>query len=215
MPERTVPKLKPITIVLLGGIASGKSTVAGLLAQRGAVVLDADRIAHEELQAPDVVAAVREAWGERVLTDGRVDRRKLGDVVFQDPAELSRLEALLHPRVLRRIEARVGELSVPEGEARRVVVLDVPLASETAVARTADLRLFVEASVAVREQRARERRSWAEGELERRERRQLPVADKRAMADAVVRNDAGIPEAEGDVERFWSSLVEPRRKERR
>jgi dephospho-CoA kinase len=213
--------LPPFTIVLLGGVACGKSTIASLLGKQGAIVLDADRIAHEELERPEVVAAVRETWGERVLAGGRVDRRRLGEVVFDDAQALAKLEALVHPRVLARIADRLRELSVPEDEAsgrpvrRRVVVLDVPLAGETALAPLADVRLFVEASVETRRRRAREQRGWSEGELERREARQLSLAKKQSMADAVVRNDAGVLEAERDVERFWSSVVEPRIQERR
>jgi len=126
----------PLTIALLGGIASGKSTVAALFANRGAVVLDADKIAHDELESAEVQGAVRDAWGDRILgADGKIDRRKLGSVVFRDPVELKKLESLLHPRVLAKIFSRLRELATPAGKARRVVVLDVPLAGETALSR--------------------------------------------------------------------------------
>lgn len=196
---------RPLTILLTGGIASGKSTVAALFAKRGAVILDADRLAHEELAKPEVIAEVRRAFGDSVLVEGRVDRKKLGAVVFPDKARLEQLEAILHPRVIATIATRLGELS---GRPRRAAILDVPLASEAGV--EADLVVFVEADQATRERRARELRGWSPGELERRESRQISVEEKRRHADAVVRNDRGVEETEKDVERVWTSLVGPR-----
>ncbi len=195
----------PLTILLTGGIASGKSTVAGLFARRGALVLDADKIAHEVLERPEAAAEVRAAFGDAVFTDGRVDRKKLGAVVFRNPAELARLEAIVHPRVLRDMAAKIAAL---RGAPRRAVVLDVPLAREAGV--EADLVVFVEANAATRNKRARELRGWSEGELDRRESRQISPEEKRRMADAVVNNDRGVEESEKDVERIWTSLVGPR-----
>lgn len=215
----------PLTILLLGGVASGKSTVAGLLAERGARVLDADKIAHEVLAEPDVTAAVAERFGDGVLEkpgvpDGvrpqetRVSRKSLAEEVFTDPAKLKALEAIVHPRVIQRIMTRLGEMATRPGEPRRVAVLDVPLALEASrgagLMEACDLRLFVEASVETRRSRALKLRGWAEGELERREARQLSPEEKRARADFVVRNDGEVSEVSGDVERFWSALVRPR-----
>jgi dephospho-CoA kinase len=201
----------PFTIVLLGGIASGKSTVAAAFARRGAVILDADRIAHEELATPEVLAFIRENWGDAVFTDGTpsstVNRKKLAEVVFAKPEQMKKLEALLHPRVLARMAARTRALATPKGAKRNVVVLDVPLAAEVGIARTGDLTVFVDASIEVRARRAREIRGWPEGELERREARQISPAEKKSMADAIVKNDQGVAEADNDVERIWSSRV--------
>lgn len=211
MTEKPPLSVPPLTILLLGGVASGKSTVANLLVKRGAVLLDADRMAHAVLERPEVAKQVVEAFGAGVKDDhGRVDRKRLGEVVFRDPAKLKALEAIVHPRVIASIHARLNELAQPAGRERRVAVLDVPLASEAGLIESTDLRVFVEASEETRRRRARENRSWSPGELERREARQLPVEEKRAKADFVVRNDGVIAEAEQDVERFWSSVVRPR-----
>lgn len=201
-----VAKTMPLTILLLGGIASGKSTVAGLFEKRGAVVLDADKLAHAELTNGQVVTEVRRVWGDSVLgSDGLVERRKLGALVFGKPDELKKLEAILHPRVLAAMARKLSELA---GTPRRVAILDVPLGTEAGV--KADLSVFVDASLETRLKRARELRGWGEGELERRESSQLSVAEKRRMADAVVTNDRGVLEAERDVERIWTSLIGPR-----
>ncbi|MEZ0228285.1 MAG: dephospho-CoA kinase [Planctomycetota bacterium] len=203
---RNVETTTPLTILLMGGIASGKSTVAALFEKRGAVVLDADRIAHAELATPDAIAQVTKIWGDSVLgADGKVERKKLGMLVFGKPDEIKKLEAILHPRVRAAMSRRVSELA---GRPRRVVILDAPVGAEAGI--KADLTVFVDASLETRLKRARELRGWSEGELERRESSQLSVAEKRRMADAVVTNDQGVPEAERDVERIWTSLVGPR-----
>ncbi len=196
----------PLTILLTGGIASGKSTVAALFAKRGAVVLDADRLAHEALETPEVIAEVTKTFGESIMDSGRVDRKKLAAVVFRDTARLSRLEAIIHPRVIAVVAARLKELSGPAMK-RRAVVLDVPLATEAGVG--ADIVVFVESSHETRNKRA-QLRGWSEGELEKRESRQVSVEEKRRKADAVVKNDGGVEETERDVERIWTSLVGPR-----
>ncbi|HZV03376.1 MAG TPA: dephospho-CoA kinase [Planctomycetota bacterium] len=188
----------PLTILLTGGIASGKSTIASLLAKKGAVVLDADKLAHEQLARPEVAREVEKAFGT-------ADRKKLGQIVFGDQEKLRRLEGILHPLVLAAMAERLRDLA---GKPSSVAVLDVPLAAEAGV--KADLTLFVDASLETRRERARTTRGWAEGELERRESRQLSPEEKRQLADAVVSNDRGVAEAERDVERIWKALVEPR-----
>jgi dephospho-CoA kinase len=209
--EKRALSVPPLTILLLGGVASGKSTVAELLVKRGAVLLDADRMAHAVLEQADVAAQVAEAFGAGVKDDhGRVDRKRLAEVVFRDPAKLKKLEALVHPHVIASILTRLSELAQPAGRERKVAILDVPLAGEAGLMESVDLRVFVEASEETRRRRARENRSWSPGELERREARQLPIAEKRAKADVVVRNDGDVAEAEQDVERFWTSVVRPR-----
>jgi dephospho-CoA kinase len=195
----------PLTILLTGGIASGKSTVAALFAKRGAVVLDADKLAHEALESPDVIAEVTKTFGESIIDSGRIDRKKLGAVVFRDTARLSRLEAIIHPRVIAKVTAQLKDLS---GARRKAVVLDVPLATEAGVG--ADIVVFVDSSHEARTRRARELRGWSEGELEKRESRQVSVEEKRRKADAVVKNEGGVEETERDVERIWTSLVGPR-----
>jgi len=175
------------------------------------VLLDADRLAHGVLEEPEVAVRVVEAFGAGVKDEhGRVDRRRVGEIVFRDPAKLKALEALVHPRVIASILTRLSELAVAAGKPRRVAILDVPLASEAGLMEAADLRVFIEASEETRQRRARENRGWSPGELERREARQLPLAEKRARSDFVVSNDGDVAEAEQDVERFWASVVRPR-----
>jgi dephospho-CoA kinase len=109
----------------VGGIASGKSTVAGFLRERGWAIVDADKVAHE-IYAPgtETVGAIRSIFGaEVVLPDGSVDRKALGAIVFADPAALKRLEALVHPATRERIAQRMDEESARCGK----VVLEMTL----------------------------------------------------------------------------------------
>lgn len=201
----------PVTVLLQGGVASGKSTVARLLAARGASVLDCDRIAHEELRAPEVVAAVRADFGDGVVgDDGEVSRPALAARVFDDPAALRRLEALLHPRVAARVAAALEAAAAPPGAAREVVVIDAAVADKMQLVPRYDVTAFVAASAPARRARAATR-GWSDDELARREARQADLAEKRARADVVIENEGDLAETESHVERFWTDHVAPRR----
>lgn len=185
---------KPLVIGLLGGIASGKSRVAALLAEAGASVLDADALARAALDEPEVVAALRSRHGDSILDADRraIDRAALARATFGRPEHLSHLESLVHPRVRERLLAALGELTAARVPA---IVLDVPLLLENgALARRCDLLLFVECSAPKRRKRAMAARGWDEHEIERRESHQLPLSEKRRRADVVLRNEGSDAE---------------------
>ncbi|WP_369133301.1 dephospho-CoA kinase [Modestobacter sp. I12A-02662] len=194
-----------LRIGLTGGIGSGKSTVAALLAERGAVVVDADRIAREVLEpGTPGLAAVAEAFGPGVLTaDGALDRPALAAVVFPDPAARARLDGIVHPRV----RARAAEL-VAAAPADAVVVQDVPLLVETGQAGSYDLVLVVEADPGTRVRRLVDRGLSAE-DARARMSSQATDAQRRAVADVVLANDGDLEHLAAQVERFWSDQVEP------
>lgn len=204
----------PVTILVQGGIASGKSTVGRMVAERAGEdgrFVDCDRIAHDALREPAVLAAVRESFGPAVFGPaGEVERRALAEVVFHDPAALARLEEIVHPRVIARVQELLQHESTPPGRPRRVVVLDAAVGDRMRVADY-DLVLFVDAPLAARRVRAQQRSKWSEGELERREARQAPLEAKKRMAHYVVVNDGELEETVSHVERFWTELVQPRR----
>lgn len=204
----------PVTILIQGGIASGKSTISRLLVERGARALDCDRIAHEALETPAVEQQVRAAFGPAVFgPDGHVQRKALGEVVFNDPAALLRLEQLVHPLVRERVQEALRSMRAADGAPRQVAVIDAAVASKMRLLEgdaDYDVVLFVEVSPETRRRRAGER-GWAPGELERREARQESLAVLRDRADVVIPNDGDLREAERHVERVWSEFVEPRR----
>jgi len=175
-----------LVIGLLGGIGSGKSTVARLLAERGVTVLDADRHAREVVQSPAVLAALVARFGRGILdARGGLDRAALARAAFADEAATADLNALVHPEVRQRL---LDELSRCGDQA---VVLDVPLLLESPLASLVQTWVFVEADERQREARVADR-GWAPGERVRRESRQADIARKRARADYVLENSGSI-----------------------
>jgi len=154
----------PLVVGLVGRIGSGKSTVAGALADRGATVLDADALAHEVLGEPDVCGAIAARFGAGIVREGRVDRQALAAAVFgADRAALEDLESLVHPRVRTRIVAALTRLlsgpGRPDGR-RPVVVLDVPLLMQAGWDTLCDRFVLVSCDERVRQGRLAER-GWS------------------------------------------------------
>jgi dephospho-CoA kinase len=193
-----------VRIGLTGGIGSGKSTVSALLASRGAVVIDADRIAREVVEpGTPGLAAVVEAFGAQVLTgDGSLDRPALAAIVFADPEARRRLDGVVHPLVRSR-SAQIAA-AVPDDA---VVVHDVPLLVETGQAASYDLVLVVEADPEVRVQRL-VRRGLAEADARARMAAQADDEQRRAVADVVLDNSGTEAQLVAQVDRFWAERIE-------
>ncbi|MHC5020398.1 MAG: dephospho-CoA kinase [Planctomycetota bacterium] len=202
-----MPEGRPLCIGLFGGIAAGKSTVSDLLRKKGAALLDADKVAHTCLGEPDVRALLIAEFGEGILdADGTISRPALAEVAFATPEAAKRLNAIVHPAVTERMEAGIA---AHHAAGVQVVILDGALLIEAGWGDRCDLRLFVDAPEAVREQRAQER-GWEPGERAKRESRQVSVEAKRAAADAVIRNGFDWATAATDVDAFWAEHVAPR-----
>jgi dephospho-CoA kinase len=203
---------------LTGGIGTGKSTVARLLAGLGAVVIDADAIVHE-LQAPGtpLLAQIAAAFGPEVLRpDGLLDRERLGRLVFADPAARKRLNDLVHPAVgsemLRRLEAA-------KASGAPLVVLDIPLLLEGRAARGADPARSKTASdlagevivVYAREAQQLERQVARDGSSRehalQRIRAQLSIEEKRTLADFVIDNSGSLGDTERQVRELYAKLT--------
>lgn len=192
-----------LAIGLIGGVGSGKSTVASMLARKGLVVIDSDAQAKACLEEPEVKRELARWWGAGVIgPDGTVDRRAVADIVFADPAQRSRLEKLVHPLVARR-RAEARERARASGAAG--IVIDAPLLLEAGADRECDAVIFVDAPLEHRLARVG-RRGWDGAELARREAAQLPLEEKRRRADAVVVNDAGLEALEARVSEAWDRL---------
>jgi dephospho-CoA kinase len=200
--------MKMQVVGLLGGVASGKSTVSQLLAEAGAGVLDADRAGHEALLLPQVEQAARSRWGESVFdVDGRLDRSRLAQIVFTPPPDGIRerrfLEQLTHPEIAKIIQRQADSLAE---EACPVAVLDAPLLLEAGWDRLCSTLVFVDVPREIRLSRALDR-GWSSAEFTAREQAQLPVEAKRARADLVVENAGKLEETRRQVAQVWLSLA--------
>jgi dephospho-CoA kinase len=196
----------PLVIGLLGGVASGKSTVAAALGELGCAVADADRICHEALREPRVREAVINAFGSDIRgPDGEIDRARLRPT-FDEPEALARLEAILHPIVVDRTR-RIIEDAARDGRAG--VVVDAPLLLESGLDRLCDVLVLIELSRATRRARARGR-GMGEADWERRERRQFPVAEKRMRAHATIDGNPPPDEVRRQVTDLWNRLTGPK-----
>ncbi|MCX4810307.1 dephospho-CoA kinase [Streptomyces sp. NBC_01239] len=193
-----------LKVGLTGGIGAGKSEVSRLLVSHGGVLIDADRIAREVV-APGTpgLAAVVEAFGEDVLApDGSLDRPKLGSIVFADPEKLAVLNEIVHPLVGRR--SRELETAAAEDS---VVIHDVPLLAENALAALYDLVIVVDASPETQLDRLVRLRGMTEDDARARMAAQATREKRLAVADIVIDNDVPLDVLERRVQDVWAELV--------
>jgi dephospho-CoA kinase len=195
-------------IGLLGGVASGKSMVAGQLASLGATVLNADEIGHEVLRQPKIEAAVRQRWGDAVFgADGRIDRKKLAWIVFAPPPDgppaRVYLEQLTHAEILPIIKEQLDALA---GSAVKAAVIDAPLLAEAGLDKLCDKLIYVDAPPEMRLQRALAR-GWRKEDFAAREDAQKSLNFKRKRADLIINNSGSPEQTQTQVERLWQALI--------
>ena len=194
---------KPL-IGLVGGIGSGKSSVAGHFRDQGAAVIDADAIAHDVLRKPAIRDRLVPRFGNRVLdASGEIDRPRLGMIVFEDAAARRDLEAIVHPAIAEEIREEIlrGQADL----AITGIVLDAPLLLEVGYGSICDKIVYVDAPREVRLTRVAAR-GWDEAELARREAAQMPLEKKLAAADFVVDNGGTVESARTAVDEILAVM---------
>lgn len=196
-----------ITLGIIGGIASGKSTVAKefLRLVPAAVALDADQLGHRVLTEPDVIAALRVRWGDAILdAKGAINRQAVAKIVFEpgNERQLQFLEQVSHPRIRRMLEAELKQLRKQQ---TRLAVIDAALLLETGWSSVCDKLLFVSVPEAIRRERARTR-GWSDEEFHRREQAQWPVSKKQAVADFTVVNEGDLASLAQQCAAIWTEL---------
>lgn len=196
---------KPI-IGLAGGIGAGKSTVASILQDLGARVIDSDRLNHDELNSPEVQAELCQWWGERIVKpDGSTDRGVIRSIVTADPQARRRLEELVHPRIARRRDAMMAEWA--NDPAVLAVVWDSPLLFEAGLAEACDKVIYVDADPAARRARVMGARSWSEEDMLRLEKSQYSLDFKRNSADYTVVNNSDIDDLRRQLIDVFSRIL--------
>jgi dephospho-CoA kinase len=196
-------------IGITGGIASGKSFVTEQLKRNGAAIISADQMAHEVLKLAEVKQEARERWGDPIFSeDGEIDRSRLGAIVFAPPPEgpqqLKVLEGLTHPRIRELIGRQITEIN--ERGSAGAIVLDVPLLFESGWNKFCTTVWFVEAPLEVRQARASER-GWSGAELARREAVQMPIEQKRQLADVIIDNSGTAQATRSQIDQQWQALI--------
>jgi dephospho-CoA kinase len=195
-----------LIVGLTGGIGAGKSTVANMFAQLGALTIDADQLARQAIEPgssgfDEVIAE----FSPKILTDGDIDRQKLGEIVFKDVDKRKRLESIIHPRVQEALAQRIKSLSPGD-----VLVYEIPLLVETGAAEKFDYIITVESDIENRLDRLFER-GMDEDEAERRIAAQASQAQREAVADRVIINDGDRADLFAECARIWESeLSAPR-----
>jgi dephospho-CoA kinase len=192
-------------IGLTGGAGSGKSTVSGMLRDLGAAVVDADEAAHAAYEpgSPGFDAVVRE-FGHAYVRDGKIDRGRLGTLVFGDKDARNRLNAIVHPLVREWMAARTSE--AVEGGAG-LVVQDVPLLFESGIQGLYSTVLLVYVPEALQVERLVNSRGLSEGRARAMLASQMPIEEKRTLADHVIDNSGTFDETRDQVGRIWEDLV--------
>ena len=195
-----------IVIGVTGGIGSGKTTVTRMFGALGARTLSADAIARAVTARRTAGwRAVRRAFGPRVMTSaGEIDRRALARIVFAQPRSLARLNAIVHPRVISRMQRDIARLR--RADPTGVVVVEIPLLAEAGARHLVDVVIVVEATQAQQVARVRRATGWPAADIRRRICAQWSAASKRRIADAVVKNTGARGNTRRQVRALWKTL---------
>ena len=196
-----------LTIGLTGGIASGKSTVAGMLQRKGALLLDADLIARE------IVKPGEKAWqeivdflGPAILTlEGSIDRRRLGELVFSDAEIRERINKITHPRIVQELLA--GAEKHKKENSGPALVLEIPLLIELNLQNAVDLVLLVYVSPEIQLARLQKRDRLSSSQAMNRLQAQMPLTEKKKFAHYIIENSGSREETAGQVALFWKRVI--------
>lgn len=193
-----------MNIGLTGGIACGKSTVAAMLVRRGALLVDADRIAREVVEpgAPVLIQVIDRFGADLLLEDGSLDRKKLGERVFGNPGALKDLEALLHPPIRTTMRERMQAYETQHPD--KLVVVDVPLLYESNLQAMYNQVMVVYVPRSVQMERLMKRDGLTEEQANKRLNSQMPIETKKELADIVIDNSGTMEETEQQIDKFWS-----------
>jgi dephospho-CoA kinase len=180
-------------IAITGSIGSGKTRALQWFREKGLQVISADEIGHDLLERGEIIYRINQSFGNRVVENGKVNRKKLGEIVFSDPEQLETLNQILHPLIIAEIRERIKKSNAD------LLIFEVPLLFEAGIEDMFDLTINIAAREDIRKRRLQKRDNLTEREIENRFCNQLPDAVKREKADITVDNNE-------DEESFTESL---------
>jgi len=197
----------PKIIGITGGISSGKSTIGRMLASMGSEYIDADEMCHRLFLVQELKNKIVERFGNTVQDIyGKIDRSRLAEIVFQDKTCLDDLCSILHPIVIERIKSKIAEI---ENQGRRkAIVIDAALLEESDLCLICDFIIFVNTSRDHRLERSKTSRHWKEEELDKRERFQMALENKKKKADYIIDNNFTVDNTFRQVKEFWQLYIE-------
>ena len=197
---------KKIIIGILGGIGSGKSSVAAEFAKLGCGVINADRIAHELLERQEVCRRVGEVFGDEIFSkEGLIDRGKLADIVFSSKQNVSRINEIIHPLVFARINELIAQYM--DLDEIRAIVLDIPLLMESGRLDLCDKLVFVDCSDEIRSDRVSKKGPGHENRVKKREKFQISLDRKAEIAHYIVYNNSDLSALADQVVAAFSTLM--------
>jgi len=198
---------KKTVIGIIGGVGSGKSTVAAEFAKLGCKVVDADKIAHDLLEEKAAKKKIVDLFGETVLdSTGKIDSKKLADIVFADADKLSSLNKIIHPLVLGRAEELIKRYN-RQNEVK-AIVLDMPLLVEVGWARRCDKLIFVDCKRQLRADRAKKMGVFDENQVKIRENFQISLDNKAKLTDNNIDNNSDFSALPRQVADIFSDIVD-------
>ncbi len=211
METATTDRARGTIVGITGGIACGKTTVSDLLAEKGAIPINADEIGHQLLKvdSPAIDELIKTFGQDIVEESGDVSRKKLGAIVFKDKAARERLNSILHPLIIERSRGHARQLVTEDPTC--IVLLDAPLLIEAGAYDTVDLIVVVAASPETQLRRTLERsvaqgRPLTETEVQARIDAQMPISEKVKYADVVIENEGTLEALHRQVNELWERL---------
>ncbi|MCK4518576.1 MAG: dephospho-CoA kinase [Candidatus Omnitrophica bacterium] len=195
-------------IGITGSYKSGKSTVSRMFWELGARIIDADKIGHDALfPQRETYKRIVTAFGRGILDkSGRIDRKKLAAVVFSNAGRLNKLNKIIHPEVIKRIKNKIAEAKrkLPQP----VIIVEAPLLYEAGIARMMNKIIVVDLSYERQTKRALESGIGSQGQIKERILSQMPLDEKKRLADFIINNNGSIEETKRQVETIWKKIKE-------
>jgi len=193
-------------IGITGGIASGKSTIAGMLGSLGADLIDADKICHELINTKEIALEVTKRWGSQLQDNhGRIKRDALAEIVFSDGREISALNSIIHPKAIKQIKSEIDKFH--SDVATKAIVLDAALLVESNLVDICDVVLFVNTEKDRCKTRVQNTRKWPLDEIAKREKFQGLLQQKREISDVIINNNNSKKDTLNQVKDFWSQFI--------